>query len=160
MKGTGYDETVFYPTMKLKDICNLPIQQIANDDCVLFMWATSPLLPEALQVIDAWGFTYRTVAFNWIKTSSKGNYMYNLGRWTMGSSEICLLARKGKPQRIKKNVRQLVVAERTIHSRKPPEVRDRIVELMGDVPRVELFAREITDGWDAWGNQIESTIDI
>lgn len=118
---------------------------LIDKDCVLFLWAVSPLLPEALEVMEAWGFKYVTVAFCWSKHTKNKIKISNMGRWTMGNVEICLLGRRGKPQRICKNIKQLVEAERTVHSKKPDEVRKRIVELMGDIPRVELFAREKTD---------------
>lgn len=138
----------------------LPIQELADKDCVLFLWATSPLLPEALKTLGSWGFNFKTVAFVWSKKTKNGLDVANMGRWTMGNVEICLLGVRGKPQRIRKNIRQLVVAERTRHSEKPAEVRNRIVELMGDIPRIELFARQKTDGWDVFGNEVESDIDL
>ena len=124
------------------------------------MWAVSPLLPEALEVMKAWGFKYITVAFVWSKHTKNKKKVSNIGRWTMGNVEICLLGRKGKPQRICKNIKQLVEAERFRHSAKPSEVRDRIVQLMGDFPRIELFAREKTAGWDVWGNEVECDINL
>lgn len=133
---------------------------LADKDCTLFLWAVSPQLPEALEVMKAWGFKYITVAFCWSKHHKSGKKVKNLGRWTMGNVELCLLGRKGKPQRVTKNIRQLVEAERTTHSKKPDEVRKRIVELMGDLPRIELFAREKTPGWDVWGNEVESDISL
>ncbi len=156
-----------YKTMPITDICAMPIRRIIAADATLFLWCTWPFLRESFDVIESWGFKYKTVAFCWIKSSSKGNLVSNLGRWTMSGMELCLLATKGKPQRIAKDVKQLVFNERTYHSRKPPEVRRRIVELMGDVPRLELFARPDNqirldgstafDGWDIWGNEVEST---
>ena len=133
---------------------------LADKDCTLFLWAVSPQLPEAIEVMKAWGFKYTTVAFCWSKHHKSGKKVKNLGRWTMGNIELCLLGRKGKPRRIVKNIRQLVEAERTIHSKKPDEVRKRIVELMGDLPRIELFAREKPEGWDVWGNEVESDIKL
>lgn len=124
------------------------------------MWAVSPLLPEAFEVMKAWGFKYKTVAFVWSKETKNKKKIANMGRWTMGNVEIVLLGVKGKPQRIVKNIRQLVEAERTVHSAKPDEVRKRIVELMGELPRIELFAREKKEGWDVWGNEVESDIKI
>lgn len=141
--------------MNNKDIMQLPVKNIADKDCVLFLWATSPLLPEAIQTIEAWGFKYKTVAFCWNKQSKHGKWISNMGRWTMGNIEVCLLGTKGSPKRVIKNVKQLVIAERKKHSQKPPEVRERIVELMGDIPRVELFARESHDGWDCIGDEID-----
>ena len=127
---------------------------IANEDCVLFMWATFPMLREALDVIEAWGFSYKTVAFNLVKQNRNGTGIFmGLGNWTRSNSEICLLATKGKPKRISGSVRSIVLSPLQQHSRKPAEIRDRIVELMGDLPRIELFAREAAPGWDVWGNE-------
>lgn len=146
--------------MPLKDIQALPVELLADKDCTLFMWATSPLLPEAFETLKAWGFKFKTVAFCWSKITKNHIAVSNMGRWTMGNVELCLLAVKGRPQRVVNNVKQLVVAERTRHSEKPQEVRDRIVTLMGDVPRVELFARTKPEGWDVWGNEVESDIQL
>jgi len=147
---------ITYSTMKTDDIASLPVGNIAEKDSVLFLWATNPMLPDALKVMKAWGFKYKTVAFSWVKTNTKsGTYACMLGQWTMGSTEICLLGVKGHPKRICKNIKQLVVEPRTGHSKKPLEIRDRIVALMGDVPRVELFARECGEGWDCIGNDID-----
>lgn len=129
---------------------------IASDNCILFMWATYPMMKEALKVIEAWGFTYKSIAFQWVKQNRNGNgYFFGLGRWTRGNTEPCLLAVKGKPKRISASVGQLIFSPITRHSEKPDAVRDRIVELMGDLPRIELFARNRADGWDAWGNEVE-----
>jgi len=159
MIGHGGAEGI-YNTQDKNWICNLPIDEISEKDSVLFLWATSPLLPEAFEVMKAWGFKYVTVAFVWSKHHKSGKKVKNLGRWTMGNVEVCLLGRKGKPQRIVKNIRQLVEAERTTHSKKPEEVSKRIVDLMGDLPRIELFARNKTPGWDVWGNEVESDITL
>ena len=160
MAGHSFSIDHEYETQSKDWISNLPVGSIADKDSVLFLWAVSPQLPEALQVMKAWGFKYITVAFCWSKHHKSGKKVKNLGRWTMGNVELCLLGRKGKPQRITKNIRQLVEAERTTHSKKPDEVRKRIVELMGDLPRIELFAREKTPGWDVWGNEVESDIEL
>ncbi len=155
--GTAFfGASVRYDTMNNSDIARLPIGDIAEKDCCLFMWATNPLLPEAFECIKSWGFKYKTVAFCWNKQSKNRKWISNTGRWTMGNIEICLLATKGSPKRIAKNVKQLVIAERKRHSEKPQEVRERILQLMGDIPRVELFARQRCDGWDAWGNEVAS----
>ena len=157
--GTAFfGASVRYNTMKNKDILSLPISELADKDSVLFMWATSPLLPEALETIKAWGFKFKTIAFVWNKQTKNNINISNMGRWTMGNVEIVLLGVKGKPKRIIKNIKQLVIAERKRHSEKPQEVRDRIVSLMGDLPRIELFARQKTEGWDVWGNEVESDI--
>jgi N6-adenosine-specific RNA methylase IME4 len=160
MSGHSFSLDHEYETQSKNWIQNLPITNIAENDCVLFLWATSPLLPEALDVIKSWGFKYKTVAFCWSKRTKHGKNVSNLGRWTMGNIEVCLLATKGKPQRISNNIKQLVIAERNKHSAKPHAVRERIVELMGTQSRIELFAREKTEGWDVWGNEVESDIEL
>ena len=145
-----------YSGMKLKDICGLEIKGIADDNCVLFLWATYPMLREALQVIESWGFVYKSIGFQWLKLNSKAlTPFYGLGRWTRGNTEPCLLATKGKPKRVSASVFQLIQTPRRKHSQKPDEARDKIIELMGDLPRIELFAREKTPGWDAIGYGID-----
>lgn len=145
-----------YNTMKLRELEELPIKSITQKDAVCFMWVTDSHLDEALQIFKAWGFKYKTIAFNWIKTTSKGNYCKNVAPWTMKSSEICLLGVKGTMSKYKKanNIESLVIAQRTKHSKKPHEVRKRIDLLFGDLPKIELFAREKTEGWDVWGNEV------
>lgn len=113
------------------------------------------MLKEALDVIEAWGFTYKTVAFNWVKQNKNGAGLFmGLGNWTRSNSEICLLAVKGKPKRVSASVHSVILSPLQQHSQKPGEARDRIVELMGDLPRIELFARETAPGWDSWGNEV------
>lgn len=143
-----------YETMTVEELKRLNIQSICNKDCVLFMWATYPKMQEALEVIKAWGFTYKSIAFQWIKQNKSGKgYFFGLGRWTRGNTEPCLIAVKGKPKRISGGVSQLVFSPLRKHSQKPDEVRDKIIELVGDLPRIELFARTGADGWDCWGNE-------
>jgi len=153
MEGHQGAET-HYPTQGLEWIKSLPVEEISKKDSLLFIWVTSPLLPEGFEVINSWGFNYTTVAFCWSKYTKNYKVVSNLGRWTMGNIELCLLAKRGRPKRKRKNVKQLVQAVRKEHSRKPDEVRKRIERLMGDVPRIELFARETPKGWDAWGNEV------
>ena len=145
-----------YNTMTLTELKKLPIKNITNDDAVCFMWVTDSHLDEALEVFKAWNFKYKTIAFNWIKITSKGNYCKNVAPWTMKSSEICLLGVKGRMSKYKKanNIESLVIAERTKHSKKPNEVRKRIENLFGDIPKIELFARQTAQGWDSWGDEI------
>ena len=150
-----------YPTMSIEEICSLPVADLAAKDSVLFLWATFPQLPEALKVIKAWGFSYRSVAFVWIKRNRRSySWFYGLGYWTRGNAEICLLAVKGHPKRKSTGVHQLIVSPIERHSKKPDEARRKIVELMGDIPRVELFAREKKPGWDVWGNEVESAPEL
>lgn len=147
--------------MNVEDICNLNVAELADEDCVLFLWATFPKLPEALQVIKAWGFQFKTVALVWLNQNKSGNgWFFGLGFWTRGNAEICLLATKGKPHRKSNRVHQFIISPLREHSQKPNEAREKIVELMGDLPRLELFAREKADGWDAWGNEVESDVTI
>ena len=116
-------------------------------------------LPEALRLIEAWGFTYKSVAFVWLKKNRKADsWFYGLGFWTRGNAEVCLLATRGHPKRQAANVHQFIISPIQEHSRKPEEAREKIVALMGDLPRVELFARQTPPGWDVWGNEVESTV--
>lgn len=145
-----------YQTMKLNDIKNLPIKEISDTNCILFIWAVFPQLQNCLDVISSWGFTYKTCAFTWVKRSKKrNNLFFGMGRWTRSNSEICLLATKGKPKRVAANISQIIDCKIELHSKKPNEVRDKIVKLCGDVQRIELFAREKYDGWDCWGNELK-----
>lgn len=143
-----------YQTMGVDDIKNLKIHSICSENCILFLWATYPYLIEAFEVIKAWGFTYKTLAFQWVKLNKSGSgYFFGIGHWTRSNTECCLLAIKGKPKPISKKISQLVIAPRSRHSAKPAIVREKIVELMGDIPRIELFAREQSPGWDTWGDE-------
>lgn len=107
-------------------------------------------------MIDAWGFTYKTIGFQWVKLNKSGKgYFFGLGRWTRGNTEPCLIAVRGKPHRISSSVSQLVFDPLRKHSQKPDVIRDKIKELMGmESSCIELFARNKTDGWDVWGNEI------
>jgi len=167
-----------YSVMDDDDICALPVKDWVADDAVLILWATWPKLFEALQVINAWGFKYKTCAFLWVKLNplaldwkkflkkyctvaglkrliTVDAFFLGMGNWTRANTEFALLAVRGKPKRQSARVRQLVIDVRREHSRKPDEVRDRIVELCGDVPRLEMFARTSAPGWDVWGNEVE-----
>lgn len=150
-----------YPTMTIEDMCAMPVGDLADKDCVLFLWTTFPMLPEALRLIEAWGFQYKTVAFVWLKQNRKSpTWFYGLGFWTRGNAEICLLAKRGKPKRNSASVHQFIIAPIEQYSKKPDETRDRIVALMGDVPRIELFARQKTEGWDVWGNEAPDSVEL
>jgi len=150
-----------YKTMNIQDICNLRVNDIADENCVLFIWATYPMYFEAGEVINAWGFKYKSIAFQWLKLNKiKRTPFYGLGRWTRGNTEPCLIATKGKPQRIAKDVFQLIQEPIQGHSKKPDIVRTEIIRLMGRLPRIELFAREQRHGYDVWGNEVESDIDL
>jgi site-specific DNA-methyltransferase (adenine-specific) len=143
-----------YQTMRTKDICALPVANIA-EDAVLFLWTTFPQLQEAFTVAQTWGFTYRTAAFTWVKLNKNGTPFFGLGFWTRSNAEVCLIFTKGNyPRRVGNRVSQIIMTVRERHSQKPREARERIVELMGDLPRIELFARQQADGWDCWGNEV------
>lgn len=139
----------------------LPVKDLAADDCVLFMWVTMPKLDECFEIIKAWGFDYKTCAFTWVKRNKVSpTWFFGMGRWTRANAEVCLLATKGKPKRISASVSQIIDEPIEHHSKKPDIVRDKIVELIGDLPRVELFARSKASGWHSWGNEIESDISL
>ena len=139
-----------YPTMDLKDLKQLKVKDITEDDCLLFMWTSSPHLDQAIELGTEWGFKYITIAFVWDKQKVNPSY------YTMSQVEICLLFKKGKiPQpRGKRNIRQFISSCREKHSKKPDEVRDRIVEMFPIQSKIELIARDTYEGWDSWGNEI------
>ena len=144
-----------YNLMKISELADLPIKSLADKDCVLLMWATFPRIDYALQLIKSWGFKYKTCAFCWVKKNKKQNTnFWGMGYYTRSNAEICLLAIKGKPlDRKSHNVHQIIETPIEQHSKKPDIARDKIVELFGDLPRIELFARQYADGWDCWGNE-------
>lgn len=144
-----------YACMKLEDIINLPVKELAAKDCVLLMWVTFPFLEKGFEVINGWGFEYKTCGFTWVKKCKKSDgWAFGCGNWTRANAEICLLATKGKPKRVSASVRQVCDARIMEHSKKPDEIRNRIVKLLGGLPRIELFARQHADGWDCWGNEV------
>ena len=148
-----------YSTMTTKDICNLPVGKIAGGGAICFLWATFPTISKAIRVMEAWGFQYKTAAFVWVKTYPKsGKPFWGMGAYTRANAEVCLLGIskgfKAKEQIKSHAVHQIVEAPVGRHSEKPDEVRRRIVELLGDIPRIELFARERVEGWDAWGDEL------
>ena len=155
-KGKGRSAESHYPTMLKTAIQELPISDICQKDCVLFLWVTSPCLIEGLELIKAWGFTYKTVAFTWIKQCRKSDKIFmGMGYYTRANAEYCLLATKGKVlERKSRSVSSVLISHLEQHSKKPDETRKRIVELFGDRPRIELFARQYADGWDCWGNEV------
>ena len=143
--------TSHYNTMKTSELEDMAqtIQKISGEDCMLFMWATFPNLIEALRTIKSWGFTYKTLGFSWIKTNKKnGKPFFGIGYYTKSNCEVCLLAIKGKPSNLKVSnyVSSCIISEKREHSRKPDEARDRITQLVGQVPKIELFARQYAEG--------------
>lgn len=154
--GLGRSAESHYKTMSKSDIQALPISNIADTNCVLFLWVTAPCLIEGIELCGAWGFKYKTVGFTWIKKNKVSDSLFfGLGHWTRANAEFCLIATKGNPKRIDKSVHSVVISQIGRHSEKPLEVRDRIVRLMGDIPRIELFARKRTEGWTSIGYDID-----
>ena len=141
-----------YPTMKLAELKAMKpmIDSLCDDDCLMFMWTSSPHLDQAIDLLKAWGFAWATVGFVWDKQRVNPSF------YTMSQIELCLIGKRGKiPQpRGARNVRQFVSEMRGRHSAKPQQVRDRIVEMFPTQNKIELFARETTQGWDSWGNEI------
>lgn len=153
-----------YDVMTLEELKELNVNSISSDNSIMFMWVTMPKMLDGtcMEVMKSWGFIPKTCAFTWVKYYKNLKPFMGMGRWTRANVELCILGTKGKPQRINAGVRQLVetfdgeliqsIPER--HSKKPDIVRERIVELVGDLPRIEMFARERYNGWDSWGNQL------
>lgn len=149
-------ENKHYPTMEMEDLERLPIQEITDKNCVLFLWVTAPFLKKGLRLMERWGFKYCTIAFNWIKTYNNGKKYCGMGLYTRNGSELCLLGKKPKTQlkRINNNIYQVFEAKVREHSKKPDIVYAYIESLYGNLPRIELFARQKISGWDVWGNQV------
>jgi len=150
-----------YQTMDMESLMKLPVASLADTNCMLFMWATFPYFQEALDLIKAWGFCYKTLGFSWIKTNKiNGKPFFGIGFYTKSNCEPCLIGVKGKPIKVSDSVSSVIISPREEHSKKPDIVRDKIVELCGDIPRIELFARQRTPGWSCWGDQIQSDISL
>lgn len=154
-RGAGHK----YSTLTVPQLCALPVGSLAAPDCLLAMWWVPPMPLEAIRVVEAWGFTLKTMkGFTWHKRTVHGKSHFGMGNWTRANTEDCLFAIRGRPRRIHRGVRQFIDAPIGRHSEKPGEARERLTQLMGDVARVELFARATTPGWAVWGNEVESTI--
>ena len=160
--GTFVSAAVHYRTMAIEELCALPVSELAADDCALFLWITWPNLIDALDLIELWGFKFKTCAFAWMKAQATQLEMFQddipdqmgMGYWTRANSEVCLLACRGKPKRLNADVRQAIIEPRREHSRKPDCVHERIERLVAG-PYVELFARARRAGWHAWGNEVD-----
>ena len=148
----------YYNLLDFETIYKLPVNKIADDNCYLFLWVTFPLLDKSIITFEKWGFKYKTIGFNWVKTNKKdGKPFFGVGYYTKSNSEICLLGVKGKVKPKSNFVSSIIIEPKNEHSKKPLIVKDRIVELCGDLPRIELFARNVglfEDGWDYWGNEV------
>jgi N6-adenosine-specific RNA methylase IME4 len=165
-KGKGRSAEAHYDCLSLDDIKTFPVATWAAPDAVLLLWATDPLLPRALEVIEAWGFTYKTIGFYWIKLNksveqrlsrdwpllAERDFFTGLGFWTRANPEPCLLATRGQPKRSAGDVPKLLLAPRREHSRKPDETYARIERLLPG-PYLELFARQSRPAWDGFGDQ-------
>lgn len=161
------DAEKHYPVMGIQELCALPVRTIAARDCHLFLWVTAPCLPWGLQLMEAWGFRYSSVAFTWVKlrkTLQPGQYKtaslcdsdlhVGLGLTTRKNAEFCLLGRRGSPRREAKDVREIILSPVREHSRKPEEYRDRVERYVGqNATIVELFARSTREKWSVWGNE-------
>jgi N6-adenosine-specific RNA methylase IME4 len=154
-EGGNKNQSLHYSTMSIEEICNLPVKRIADDNCILFLWVTFPILQECFKVIESWGFKYSTAGFVWVKKNKNADTPFvGCGSWTRANSELCLLATKGSVLRLDASVSQVIESPIEEHSKKPEIVRSLITRLVGELPRIELFSRKATDGWDAWGNEV------
>lgn len=157
--GTGRSAEQHYPTMHYDELAKLHIPRQVNQ--ALFLWAVWPMLSEALDLIGAWGFSYRTIAWVWIKAKSSGfGFHTGLGYYTRANTEPCLLAVRGKMPVARHDIQALIYAPVKEHSRKPADQYRKIEALYPDCSYLELFARQKRDGWDAWGNEVESDIHL
>lgn len=161
-KGTGRSADQHYNTMSPEDIAALPVAMLAAQDCALFLWVTWPTLKDGLAIIDAWGFTFKTCAFDWMKADVSTMDLFpdpktadmKMGHWTRSNSEPCLLAVRGKPKRLDAGVRMGIIESARQHSRKPDCVPGRIERLVAG-PYLELFSRTKRPNWTVWGNQTD-----
>jgi len=150
-----------YPQMTIDDIKKLPIKEITDTDAILFLWCIDAYIPEIKNIMESWGFKYITVGFVWNKTTPSGGVNAIVSQYTRKSCEMCYIGRKGKM--LVKNpcgTDQYIGQQKRKHSQKPDDIKDRIVQLVGDLPRIELFARQKTEGWDVWGNEVKSDIEL
>lgn len=155
--GGNFAPEKHYRTMTVEEICELgsTIKKLRAKNCALFLWSTMPCLPNAIQVLSAWGFRYKTCAFTWVKVRKDGQPIAGMGSYTKANAELCLLGMRGHIKAVDKTVPQIVMARRRGHSVKPDEVMRRIEALFGqDTNRIELFARRQAIGWDCWGDEV------
>jgi site-specific DNA-methyltransferase (adenine-specific) len=171
--GTRKEKKQDYSTMSYMKIGKLNISNIANENSVLFIWSIWTKIQECLNVIKMWGFEYKTVGFVWVKVRKQNNInqysflpqdsfedFFGMGMWTRSNTEYCLIATKGNIKPISHSVKQLIYSPIGKHSEKPFEIKERIITLMGNLSCIELFARQKTEGWDVWGNEVESDIEL
>jgi len=151
-----------YDSMTVGELCSLPVSEVVKDEAACFMWVTDSHLKEGIEVMESWGFEYKTIGFVWLKKTKKWNNCVNVAPWTLKSTEVCLFGTRGAMTKYKKDnsVHQFIEAIREEHSKKPNEVRERIDKLFGDVNRVELFARQESENWDVWGNEVNKDLEL
>ena len=160
-KGNGRSAAIHYPTMNLEAIKDLPVEQLADRDCTLFLWVTFPNLRESFEVIRSWDLLLKPLLLYGLNRT--GNRKVCFGVWDTGLVQMRRFAfsqRKASPKRQSAGVHQVIISHVEEHSKKPAEARERIVKLMGDLPRIELFARQQSPGWDVWGNEVNCTLDM
>ena len=152
----GYkNQSQHYDTLSMEELKGMPISDLMADNCILFLWVTFPILDQVFDLIKWWGFEYSTVGFVWVKANkNSGGYFTGLGYWTRSNAELCLIATKGQIECKDHAISQIIYEPVSEHSKKPDIVREKIVKLVGNLPRIELFARQKVDGWDSWGNEI------
>lgn len=154
-KGGYKNQEQHYDSLTIEELKQMPLDDIAADNCILFLWVTFPMLDEVFELIKWWGFEYSTVGFVWVKANkNKRGFFFGLGNWTRSNAELCLVATKGSIERKDASISQIIYSPVQGHSKKPDIVRKKIVELVGDLPRIELFARQKVEGWDSFGNEI------
>ena len=147
--------------MSMDEIKAMPVANLAAENACLFMWATFPYLKDQLEVFKAWGFEYKTLGFLWTKLNPKnGKPFFGVGFYAKSNAEVCLLGIKGRLKPVTNSISQVIVSPRMDYTQRSLPLRDKIVELFGDLPRIELFARQKVDGWDCWGNEVESDIEL
>ena len=161
-KKDGYlSRKLPYPIMDYEQIKSLPIKEISSQDAILFLWVVDNKIPKISDLMKSWGFEYKCVGFVWAKKAKTTNGVNaNFGSYTRRACEFCYIGTKGKYLVKRKNLDQFIYEPKREHSRKPDTVRDLIVKMIGDVPRIELFARQKTEGWDVWGNEVISDINL
>lgn len=144
-----------YPLMTMEEIKKLPIKELAAENAALILWVTFPLLNKQIKLFEEWGFKYKTLGFSWVKINPRNRKLFfGVGYYSKSNCEVCLLGVKGKVKPVSNSISSCIISPRERHSKKPEEVKRRIVELFGDRSRIELFARQETEGWDCWGNEV------
>lgn len=159
-EGGSKNASQHYGCMTIDEIKALPIKKLADDNCILFIWVIGPMLHASFDVIEAWGFNYKTIGFCWVKKNKKSDTpFFGLGSWTRANCELCLIATKGSLLRLDASISQVIESVIEEHSKKPAIVRDLIIRLVGKRPRIELFSRKVIEGWDCWGNEVVEQVE-